>query len=44
MFDAKMKIFVNGYLALCRGRTIGPNGGKFIIWEEGYRRLHGENN
>ena len=42
MFDAKMKIFVNGYLALCRGRTIGPNGGRFIIWEDGYRRLNGE--
>lgn len=44
MFDAKMKIFVNGYLALCRGRTIGPNGGRFIIWEDGYRRLNGETN
>jgi uridine kinase len=42
MFDAKMKIFVNGYLALCRGRTIGPNGGRFIIWEDGYKRLNGE--
>lgn len=42
MFDAKMKIFVNGYLALCKGRTIGPNGGRFIIWEDGYRRLNGE--
>jgi uridine kinase len=44
MFDAKMKIFVNGYLALCKGRTIGPNGGRFIIWEDGYRRLNGESN
>lgn len=44
MFDAKMKIFVNGYLALCRGRTIGPNGGRFIIWEDGYKRLNGETN
>ena len=42
MFDAKMKIFVNGYLALCRGRTIGPNGGRFIIWKDGYNKLNGE--
>jgi hypothetical protein len=43
-FDAKMKIYVNGYLALCKGRTIGPNGGRFIIWKEGYDRLNGDNN
>lgn len=42
MYDAKMKIFINGYLALCKGRTIGPNGGRFIIWEDGYRKLNGE--
>jgi uridine kinase len=41
MYDAKMKIYVNGYLALCKGRTIGPNGGRFIIWQEGYDDLHG---
>lgn len=41
-FDAKMKIFVNGYLALCKGRTIGPNGGRYIIWETGYKQAHGE--
>lgn len=44
MYDAKMKIFVNGYLALCKGRTIGPNGGRFIIWQDGYNQLHGETN
>jgi uridine kinase len=44
MFDAKMKIFVNGYLALCKGRTIGANGGRFIIWESGYKKLNGETN
>jgi len=43
-FDAKMKIYVNGFLALCKGRTIGPNGGRFIIWKEGYDRLNGDNN
>lgn len=41
MFDAKMKIFVNGYLALCKGRTIGPNGGRYIIWDEGYNNING---
>ncbi len=44
MFDAKMKIYVNGYMAYCRGRTIGPNGGKFVIWQTGYDRLNGEGN
>lgn len=42
MYDAKMKIFVSGYLATCKGRTIGPNGGHFIIWKEGYNALQGE--
>jgi DNA replication protein DnaC len=41
MYDAKMKIFVSGYLALCKGRTIGPNGGRFIIWDEGYEKIRG---
>lgn len=41
MYDAKMKIYINGYLALCKGRTIGPNGGRFIIWQSGYDKAHG---
>jgi uridine kinase len=41
MYDAKMKIYINGFLAICKGRTIGRNGGKFIIYEEGYSKLHG---
>ena len=41
MFDAKMKIFISGYLATCKGRTIGPNGGRFIVWQEGYEALQG---
>ena len=41
MYDAKMKIFVQGYLALCKGRTIGPNGGRYIIYQDGYDSLHG---
>lgn len=39
--DANQKIFVNGYLALCKGRTIGPNGGEYIIWQEGYDKARG---
>jgi archaellum biogenesis ATPase FlaH len=44
MFDAKMKIYVSGYLATSKGRTFGPNGGTFIIWKEGYQKIHGLNN
>lgn len=42
MFNANQKIFVEGYLAACKGRTIGPNGGLFIIWDEGYQKLRGQ--
>lgn len=41
MYDANKKIFVDGYLATCKGRTIGPNGGIYIIWQEGYEKLRG---
>jgi uridine kinase len=41
MYDAKMKIFVDGYQALCKGRTIGKNGGIYTIWDEGYQKLQG---
>ena len=41
MYNAKQKIFVNGFLAVCKGRTIGPNGGLFIIWKEGYEKVRG---
>lgn len=44
MYDAKMKIFVSGYLATCKGRTIGPNGGNYIIWKEGYEAIRGKEN
>lgn len=44
MQDAKMKINVSAYAAICKGRTIGPNGGRFIVWKEGYERLHGVEN
>lgn len=42
MYDANKKIFCSGYLALCKGRTIGPNGGTYIIWEYGYNKVRGE--
>ena len=42
MFDAKQKVFITGYLAACKGRTIGPNGGFYIIWQEGFEKLRGE--
>lgn len=41
MYDANKKIFVSGYLASCKGRTIGPNGGTYIIWKQGYEKLQG---
>ena len=44
MFDANKKIFCDGYLATCKGRKIGPNGGTYIIWDEGYNILRGTPN
>lgn len=41
MYDAKQKIFVNAFLAVCKGRTIGPNGGLYIVWQEGYEKARG---
>lgn len=41
MYDAKMKLFISGYLVSNKGRTIGPNGGEFIIWKEGYDKVRG---
>ena len=41
MYDANKKVFCDGYLAACKGRTIGPNGGTYIIWQEGYEKVRG---
>jgi len=41
-FDANKKIFVEGYLAMCKGRKIGPNGGSYIIWQEGFDKIRGQ--
>ncbi|MBS1535340.1 MAG: hypothetical protein JST78_09700 [Bacteroidetes bacterium] len=42
MYNAKQKIFASGYLASCKGRSIGPNGGTFEIWTEGRQKLIGQ--
>ena len=44
MYDANKKIFCSAYLASCKGRTIGPNGGTYIIWQEGYEKTRGTEN
>jgi len=42
MYDATLKIWVEGYKAISKGRFIGPNGGLFTIWDEGSVRYWGE--
>lgn len=42
MFDASLKIWVEGYKAFSKGRYIGPNGGVYTIWEEGAEMYHGK--
>ncbi|WP_051289311.1 nSTAND3 domain-containing NTPase [Chryseobacterium daeguense] len=44
MFDAYMKIRIDAFGAYCKGRSIGANGGKFIIWKEKYEELNGTQN
>lgn len=41
MYDASLKICVQGYRAYSKGRFIGPKG-YFTIWEEGARRYWGD--
>jgi len=41
MYDATLKIWVEGYVATSKGRFIGRTG-KYIIWEEGARACFGE--
>lgn len=40
-YNAKMKVFVSGYLALNQGRTFGTKN-TFITWDEGYNKLRGQ--
>ena len=42
MYDAYMKVWVEGYRAFCKGREIGENGGIYTIWNEGAERYWGE--
>ena len=43
MYDSTMKIWIEGYRALSKGRYIGPNGGTYTIWEEGADKYWGGN-
>lgn len=42
MYDAALKIWVEGYRAISKGRYIGPNGGIFDIWKEGSNKYWGQ--
>lgn len=42
MYDSSLKIYVEGYKAISKGRFIGPNGGEFIVWNEGAQKYWGE--
>lgn len=41
MFDASLKIYIEGFRAFSKGRYIGPKG-YYTIWEEGARRYWGD--
>lgn len=41
MYDAALKIFIEGYRAITKGRTSGPKG-YYTIWDEGARRYWGK--
>jgi len=41
MYDSTMKIWIEGYRALSKGRYIGPNGGTYTIWDEGAEKYWG---
>jgi hypothetical protein len=41
MYDASLKIWIEGYRAFSKGRYIGPNGGVYTIWEEGAEKYWG---
>lgn len=40
MYDAGMKIWIEGFRAFCKGREIGPKG-NYTIWEEKAALYHG---
>lgn len=41
MYDATLKIWVEGYRAISKGRYVGPNGGIYTVWEEGSTKYWG---
>ena len=41
MYDATLKIWVEGYKAKSKGRYIGPNGGELTVWDEGANKYYG---
>lgn len=41
MYDAALKIYVEGHKAFSKGRYIGPNGGTYTIWQQGAQLYHG---
>jgi hypothetical protein len=41
MYDAALKIWVEGYRAMSKGRYIGPNGGIYTVWPEGEQKYWG---
>ena len=39
LYDASQKVWVEGFRAISNGRSIGKNGGVYVIWEEGVVRV-----
>lgn len=44
MYDASLKIWIEGFKAFSKGRYIGKNGGEYTIWKEGAETYWGNNN
>lgn len=41
MYDAGLKIWIEGFKAFSKGRYIGKNGGEYVIWEDGANKYWG---
>ncbi|WP_407488042.1 hypothetical protein [Elizabethkingia anophelis] len=41
MYDASLKIWIEGFRAFSKGRYIGHNGGIYTIWDEGAQKYWG---
>jgi len=44
LYDADLKVWVEGYKAYSNGRYIGENGGEYTIWQAGHEQYYGKNN